>query len=448
MFKRVSPERWMRARFFRVLPLVAVLVSACLLRSASGVERFPPPDFDPGYRMPVTAQNPPLAAWREYVDVSLLLLGLATASWLALRRRSRAGLLALSVAALVWFGFVRQGCVCPIGAIQNVVLGLVDRTFVVPLGVLAFLLLPLVFTLFFGRTYCSSVCPHGALQDLVLLHPVRLPRWLTALLGLFPHVYLGLAVLLAATGSVFIVCKYDPFVALFRMTGSREMLMLGALFIFAAMFIGRPYCRFACPLGAVFGWLSKLSWRHVTITPDECIHCRLCEDECPFDAIRKPLPVELSHNRTAGKVRLAVLVLLMPVLVGVGAWAGHRAGPVLAAHTDRTVQLALDVQQSGLAKGATPPERAVVFKASGASVIALEQSARDKLRAFRLGGAVFGGYLGLVFGGILIGFTTRRPQPDYVPDRAGCVSCGRCYMTCPREWVRLGRPMEDGGEAT
>jgi polyferredoxin len=103
-------------------------------------------------------------------------------------------------------------------------------------------------------------------------------------------VYLGAAVLFAVLDTMFIICRYDPFVAVFRLGGGFGMLIVGGIVLLAAMFIGRPYCRFACPYRVLLGLCSRLAWRHATITPDQCVVCSLCEGECPFGAIRRPTP--------------------------------------------------------------------------------------------------------------------------------------------------------------
>ena len=81
----------------------------------------------------------------------------ALAAWLALRARSRAGLVWLTVACVAYFGFYRQGCVCPIGATQNVTLAIFDSSYALPVGVLMFFVLPLAFALFAGRSFCSAI---------------------------------------------------------------------------------------------------------------------------------------------------------------------------------------------------------------------------------------------------------------------------------------------------
>ena len=254
---------------------ICVVVLLALPGAALGLQRFPPPQFRSGHELPVTTQPPPRADVYEYLDVMVLLAALSLASYLALKKRSRRGLLALGIFSLLYFGFWRKGCVCAIGAIQNVTLALFDHGYTVPIAAVAFFMLPLVFTLFFGRTFCASVCPLGAIQDVVLLRPVKVPSWTEHGLRMFAYLYLGLAVFFAATGSAFIICEYDPFVAFFRRSGSLSMLMLGASFLVIGVFVGRPYCRYLCPYGVILGWISRASRWHVTITPGECIKCRL-----------------------------------------------------------------------------------------------------------------------------------------------------------------------------
>ena len=271
--------------------MVLLLVSAALLATCAALwaqSRFPPPDFRSGHQLPQTQYPQARAEWRDVVDVAVLVVALGLAAWLTLVRRSRRWTAVLSVGALVYFGFYRQGCICPIGAIQNVSLGLTSPTYYVPLAAVVFFALPLAGALFIGRAFCGGACPLGAIQDVVLIRPVRLPSWLAHALGLFPFFYLGAAVLLAATNSFFLICRYDPFVSFFRMSGAFQMLVAGGVVLGLATFIGRPYCRFLCPYGALLGLLSRVSWKKVSVTPDQCVRCRLCEDACPFDAIRKP----------------------------------------------------------------------------------------------------------------------------------------------------------------
>jgi polyferredoxin len=220
--------------------------------------------------------------------VAALLVLLLAATWVAFRLRRRWAMVTLSGVCLAYFGFYREGCVCPVGAVQNVAAGLFDSSVVVPWTVVALFLLPLAFALLFGRVFCAAVCPLGTMQDLVLIRPVKLPRWLVKALRTVPYLYLGAAVLLAATGAMFLICRYDPFVPFFRLAGPLWIFIAGGVVLLLSTFLGRPYCRFLCPYGALLGMLSRVSWKHVTITPDECIKCRLCEDACPFGAIVPP----------------------------------------------------------------------------------------------------------------------------------------------------------------
>ncbi len=422
----------------RLRALVILLVlPAC---PAPGTERFPPPDFT-SHVLPTTTQPPPRQAFMEYADLGVLVLAIGLATWFALRRRSRWGVFGVMVACLAYFGFYRGGCVCPIGAIQNVALAVFDSSYSIPLAVLGFFLIPVAATLVFGRTFCAGVCPLGAIQDLVAFKPLRVPAWLAHSLGLLAWVYLGLAVLLAATGSMFAICDYDPFVGFFRLSGPWRMVVLGTALLAVGVFVARPYCRFLCPLGALFRPLSRLSRFHVSITPDKCIQCRLCEDSCPFGAINEPNAEQLPADRRVGKGNLVAMLAAAGLLIAGLGVLGYFVSPSLARAHAR-VRLADQVRQEDAGervRSEEPTDPGLVFRKSGRSRGDLYAEADRVLGRFAVGGTILGAMLGLVAGGKLVSLSLRRRRTDYTADRATCLSCGRCFEHCPMDRQRRKR---------
>jgi polyferredoxin len=429
-------ERMMH-RLLRILKWgMFCLAIASLTTSAWGVERFPPPDFS-DHQVPTTTVPPPDFVATPYVDVAILAIALSLATYLGIRRRSRRGLFILTIASLAWFGFIRNGCICPIGAIQNITLAIFDPTYAVPWAVAAFFALPLLFALFFGRTFCAAVCPLGAVQELVALRPIQVPAWIDQSLGVFSYVYLGLGVLFASTGTAFVICRYDPFVGFFRMSAGINMLIFGACFLVVGVFIGRPYCRYLCPYGALLGLVSRVSKWHVKIPPEECIQCHLCAEACPYGAIREPTVAPSVEERRWGRRRLALLILLFPCLLALGYQLGVRLEVPLA-RLNPTVRLAdrIFLEQSGQVQGTIDASDA--FRNTGRTVESLYHEADVLSARFRTAGGWFGAWVGLVIAVKLIYLSVRRRRSDYQPDRSDCVSCGRCFWYCPSEHVRQG----------
>ena len=422
--------------------LALALEALLWTHSTVAEQRFPPPDFESGYQLPATPVPGPRSLYFEYLDVAVLILALGLASYLGLRRRSRKGVLGLSLFSLAYFGFYREGCICAIGAVQNVALGLGDRTYAVPLTAMAFFVLPLIVALFAGRTFCSAVCPHGALQDLVLLKPLKVPAWAEHALGLIPYLYLGAAVAFAATGSAFLICRYDPFVPLFRLSAGSQILLIGALFLLVSAFVGRPYCRFVCPYGALLKLAAKVSKWRVTITPDACTQCRLCENSCPYGAIQEPVQAPLTPTilRTDRR-RLARMLTLVPLLALGFGWAGSRVLPNLA-NTHPTVALAerlIQYQKSPVPLGLQTAAALSLSRAQQNPNALLADAIRIRGK-FTSAGWLFGAWAGLVIGAKLVGLSLRHRRTDYEPDRGNCVACARCYRSCPAERVRVGLP--------
>jgi len=419
-------KQWKSPALF--LLMLFLLGGACL----QGQQRFPKPEFDSGYVQPDPTTPEPRAVALEYFDVVVLLAVLSLASWLAIRKRSRRGLLWLSLFSLAYFGFYRDGCICSIGAIQNVALSIFDAGYSISLAALLFFLLPLFFALFFGRTFCAAACPLGAIQDLLVINPVSIPSWIRKTLGFIPVIYLGLSVLLAATGSDFIICRYDPFVGIFRMDGPFLMIFLGVTFLLLGMFYARPYCRVFCPYGVLLSWMSRFSKWHLSITPAECISCKLCKDSCPFDAIEVPVEEAYRKPEVARKNlrKFIFYMALIPVLTLAGAMIGKRSHVFLSrVHAD--VYLAeLMISQPELRNDQENLD-IQAFLESGETFEQLVEEAALVRGRFKQGGMALGAFIGLVLGITLMNQVVFRRREDYVPHKGDCFSCGRCMDYCP-----------------
>ena len=397
-------------------------------------QRFPKPEFELGYVQPSPTVPEPRAVAMEFFDVIVLLGVLTLVSWLVIRKRSRRGILWVSIFSLIYFGFYRDGCICSIGAIQNVALSIFDPGYAISITALLFFLLPLLFALFFGRVFCGGACPLGAIQDLLIIKPMSIPSWIRKTLGFIPVLYLGLSVLFAATGSDFIICRYDPFVGIFRMDGPFLMIFLGIMFLLLGMFFSRPYCRVFCPYGVLLSWMSWFSKKHLTITPSECIKCKLCKDSCPFDAIEVPVDKKYRTPEVSrSNLRKFVLyVALIPVLAVAGGWIGSRSHVFMSrVHPD--VYLAeLMISHPELREDEENLD-IQAFLESGETFEELVQRASLIRQRYKGGGWALGAFLGLVLGVMLMNQVVFRKKETFEPHRGNCLSCGRCMDYCPVE---------------
>lgn len=417
----------------RLKKAILFLLFALLLsptHTGAQQQRFPKPEFESGYTQPSPSTPEPRATAWEYIDVAVLLLVMSLAAWFALRKRSRKGILWLGVFSVLYFGFFREGCVCSVGSIQNMALTLFDPTYAISVPIILFFTLPLIFSLFFGRVFCASACPLGVLQDLVIIKPINLPQWLNKALGFIPYIYLGLAVLLAATGSEFIICRYDPFIGIFRMGAEFTMIVLGIAFLLMGLFVARPYCRFLCPYGVLLGWTSKFSRRHMSITPNECISCKLCEHSCPFNVIDEPTEELKPEQKALNKKRFTLYAVLIPVWIVLGGFALSLAHPFLSkAHPD--VYLAELLINHPELKDDTENLDIQTFLSSGKPMQQLVDEAKVIRKKYHRGSWILGGFLGLVIGIMLMNQFVTRKRNDYTPNKVGCFSCGRCMDYCP-----------------
>ena len=192
---------------------------------------------------------------------------------------------------------------CPLGALQNALASSGARAPYYVLGIL------MLFGLILGRTICGWLCPLGLIQELLDKIPVPKLRKSRFTRALSRMKYVILAVFVVIIPLAYSVqsypvpafCKYicpagtleGAMGLLSNPANADKFSMLGILFtrkfvimvlIFACCaFVYRAFCRFLCPLGAIYGLFAKVSLLGVRVEAEKCTRCGRCVERCRVD---------------------------------------------------------------------------------------------------------------------------------------------------------------------
>lgn len=192
---------------------------------------------------------------------------------------------------------------CPLGSLQNALANSNTKAGAYVVGILV------LFGLLLGRTICGFLCPVGLIQE--LLYKIKTPKLkkskTTRILSYFKYVILFvlvIAVPIIYSGvltSVPAFCKYicpagtaeGAIGLLSNPDNAASFGQLGYLFtwkmcvlvgiVVACIFIYRAFCRFLCPLGAFYGFFTKIALLGVKLDKNKCTDCGLCISACKMD---------------------------------------------------------------------------------------------------------------------------------------------------------------------
>lgn len=192
---------------------------------------------------------------------------------------------------------------CPIGSLQAT---LNAREYKISMYVVGLLV---IFGTLLGRFVCGFLCPFGLIQDLLFKIPfAKKIRSLPGEKGLryLRFLFLGVFVILLPMFVIDITglgepwfCKWIcpvgtleggvPLVLLNdAMRGAaaflfRWKLAILSLTILSSIVIYRPFCRYICPLGAIYGIFNKISFYRFKIDSEKCTKCGACQKICKLD---------------------------------------------------------------------------------------------------------------------------------------------------------------------
>lgn len=195
---------------------------------------------------------------------------------------------------------------CPMGGLETLYRYITSGgKFVahVHLSNVVLLVATLVVALLVRNAFCGWLCPFGFIQDMISsfsifvqkrVKPIRkavkmlktkgaglavLDRYLRFL----KYGVLAWSVLGAAAYGFMVFRDVDPWAALWNLlelslTAGTVVL---AIVLIASLFVERPWCRYACPLGAATGLVGKLSPFYLKREAAACTSCGICTKACP-----------------------------------------------------------------------------------------------------------------------------------------------------------------------
>ncbi len=202
---------------------------------------------------------------------------------------------------------------CPIGALQAVIGSAKYHISLYVLGLLT------LFGTMLGRFICGWLCPFGLVQDLLHRIKVKRLRVPAKLDSALRYVKYGVLVALVILFPMLLTDKYGiakPFFCQYvcpsgTLLGGIPLLAanpglrqaVGFLFswkmgilialLLVSVFIYRPFCKYLCPLGAVYALFNKVSFYRMHLDKNRCTHCKACERACNMQ-----VPVTKSPNHT------------------------------------------------------------------------------------------------------------------------------------------------------
>jgi len=186
---------------------------------------------------------------------------------------------------------------CPFGGVVTLYNLATLGTLIKKIHSSALILMSLVFILsiLFGPVFCGWVCPLGTFQEWVgkigrkifgKKYNHFIPLKLDKAMRYLRYGVLIMVVFVTARSGNLLFENIDPYKALFTFWSEEvavPALIVLALVIVSSLFIERPWCKYACPYGALLGLTNKIRIFKIKRTPSTCINCKKCDYSCPMN---------------------------------------------------------------------------------------------------------------------------------------------------------------------
>lgn len=194
---------------------------------------------------------------------------------------------------------------CPFGGVVSLYQYLTVGTFVQKIHESSFVLMVLVLFLgvLFGPVFCGWICPLGTIQEWfgmigkkIFKHRYNhsIPYRIDRVLRYLRYGVLAWVVYMTAYSGVLVFSNIDPYYALFNFwTGEAAIggIIIIVITLLGSLFMERPWCKYACPYGALLGLTNLFRIFSIRRKESTCIQCKLCTQACPMN-----IPVDTSKT--------------------------------------------------------------------------------------------------------------------------------------------------------
>jgi polyferredoxin len=186
---------------------------------------------------------------------------------------------------------------CPFGGVVTIYQYATVGTFVQKIHESSFVLMVIgvLLALLFGPVFCGWVCPLGSVQEFFSNIGRKLfkrrfnrviPAQIDRVLRYTRYLVLAWVVYMTAASGTLIFADYDPYFALFNLWSSE--LAIGGVVILAitlalSLVMERPWCKYACPYGALLGASNLFRVFKIKRRESTCIACSACSKACPMN---------------------------------------------------------------------------------------------------------------------------------------------------------------------
>lgn len=149
-------------------------------------------------------------------------------------------------------------------------------------------------TIFLGRFFCGWMCAFGTFNDIIylLFNKIFKVKFIVneRVHSILKHlkymilIFIILAVWIKDSKSLDIYSPWNAFAQFTQFTEAIQLYPIGfiilALIVIGAMFVERFFCRYLCPLGAIFAITSKLRFFKIHKHRENCGKCKICTNNC------------------------------------------------------------------------------------------------------------------------------------------------------------------------